>query len=95
MMEYEANLLDEQQLKLAGSEYEEEGEKIYIVEIPKGFFDATYRVNSIGRYINYAAKGPNFLLRQPIEARGRWRIGFVAKTAISPGDELFWDYGFR
>jgi len=95
VMEYEANLLDEQQLKLAETENENEGEKIYVVETPKGYFDATYRVNSIGRYINHAAKEPNLLLRQLIEARGRWRIGFVAKTSISPGDELFWDYGFR
>ena len=37
VMEYEANLLDEQQQKLAESEYEEEGEKPILLKLPKGF----------------------------------------------------------
>jgi len=37
VMEFEANLLDEQQLKLAESEYKEEEEKISVVETSKGF----------------------------------------------------------
>ena len=37
VMEYEANLLGEQQQKLAESEYEEEGEKPILLKLPKGF----------------------------------------------------------
>lgn len=60
-----------------------------------GYFDATNRFLSVGRLINHAARGANLLLKKPMKARGRWRIGFVAKTRITPGQELFWDYGFR
>lgn len=31
---------------------------------------------------------------RPVEARGKLRIGFVAKCEIKQGVELFWNYGF-
>ncbi len=61
----------------------------------KLWFDARGRIGSLGRYINHAAKGANLLLRPPVYARGRLRIGFVAKKEIQPGEEVFWDYHFR
>ncbi len=60
-----------------------------------GFFDATKHFNAVGRYINHAYRGVNLLLKKPLKVRGKWRIGFVAKTWINAGVELFWDYGFR
>jgi SET domain-containing protein len=49
----------------------------------------------MGRYINHAAVGANLRLKPPIQARGKVRIGFVASKDINPGDELFFDYGYR
>lgn len=50
-------------------------------------------MDSIGRYINHSLH-PNIQLMKPIEARGKIRIGFVAKRVIHPGVELLWNYGF-
>ena len=58
-------------------------------------FDATATINDPGRYINHASKNQNLQLMQPIFVAGKVRIGFVAKTTICKGDELYFDYGIR
>lgn len=56
-------------------------------------FDATYRFNSFGRYINHAPKQyANVKPLPPMNIRGRLRVGFIATRDISCGEELFWDY---
>ena len=59
------------------------------------YFDPSLRPNAIGKYINHAATGGNVTLFPPLFARGKMRVGFVAKKAISTGEELFYDYGYR
>ena len=62
-------------------------------------FDASPKCNDPGRYINHAAKNPNLILKQPLMVgkppNKRLRIGFVAKSAIKKGHELFFDYGIK
>ena len=62
-------------------------------------FDATLTLRDPGRFINHASSHCNLTLMQPIlvgrGARQRLRIGFLAKHQISPGDQLFFDYGVR
>ena len=63
------------------------------VQGKKMFFDATRHMDQFGRYINHVARGCNVQPHPPLFVRGKWRDGFYATTNISPGEELFWDYG--
>ena len=62
-------------------------------------FDASHKINDPGRYINHASKNANLLKMKPAMVESpsmkRLRIGFVAKSSIKCGDELFYDYGIR
>ena len=58
-------------------------------------FDATGTINDPGRYINHASRGINLSLMKPVCIDGQLRIGFVAKSHIKMGEELFYDYGVR
>ena len=62
-------------------------------------FDATSKVKDPGGYINHASKHCNLVKMKPVmignPPDNRLRIGFVAKTTIKKGEELFFDYGIR
>ena len=62
-------------------------------------FDTTLTLRDPGRYINHASNHCNLALMPPMMigrgSKQRLRIGFLAKAAISPGDQLFFDYGYR
>ena len=60
-------------------------------------FDASARINDPGRYINHAGINTNHQKMPPVmigspPPKIRLRIGFVAKTHIAKGDELFFNY---
>ena len=59
-------------------------------------FDASTRINDPGRYINHAGRNANLQKMPPVmigsPPKTRLRIGFVAKTHIAKGDELFFNY---
>ena len=62
-------------------------------------FDATASINDPGRYINHARRNFNLLKMPPVitgnPPNSKLRIGFVAKTPIKYGEELFFDYGIK
>ena len=97
--EYESNLLTPDEARDRETRHSEEGEDMYMLEATyegkKVIFDATYRYNSCGRFINHSKKRANLLLRNPIQVRGRLRIGFIAKRAIKAGEELFFNYNLE
>ena len=89
-----------------GEEYERNGEGSYILEtayvVPKFgrrlCFDATRHYNDIGRLINHSpatSKECNIRPFRPYYVRNKWRVGFVAKRDIAPGEELAFDYQVR
>ena len=94
--EYEANVLSADEAERRESRHSVEGEDIYMLEATynskRVVFDATYRFGSIARLINHSRRRANILLRQPIEIRGKLRIGFIAKRDIRSGEELLFDY---
>ena len=92
-------VLDKKKNEELQKEYEMNDEASCTIEAKvkgkKMFFDATRHMDQFGRYINHVAKGCNVQPHPPLFVRGKWRIGFYATTNISPGEELFWDYGCR
>ena len=56
-------------------------------------FNATLTLRDPARYINHASNHCNLALMPPIMigrgSKQRLQIGFLAKAAISPGDQLF------
>ena len=57
-------------------------------------FDPTKCPNPKSAYMNHSTH-PNLQTMKPVIARGRVRVGFVAKTDVKEGEELMWDYGIR
>ena len=57
-------------------------------------FDATRRYRDVGRLINHSAT-LNLQLMRPFYVLGKWRVAFLAKTDIRPGEEVTYDYGVR
>ena len=62
-------------------------------------FDASAHIKDPGRYINHASKNTNLVKMPPVmidaPPKSRLRIGFVARTRIEEGDELFFNYGVK
>ena len=62
-------------------------------------FNATASINDPGRYINHASKNYNLLKMPPVligkPPHAQLKIGFVARTDIKQGEELFFHYGLK
>lgn len=101
--EYAATVIHKEQSENDQDRYREAGLGCYCLDAKyQGqwyTFDATLTLRDPGRYINHASSHCNLALMHPIMiGRGtnqRLRIGFLAKQTIHPGEQLFFDYGYR
>ena len=101
--EYASTVLSKDESLADESRYQEAGLGCYCLDAMyqgKWYtFDATLTLRDPGRFINHASSHYNLKLMPPIMiGRGtkqRLRIGFVALLEIQPGQQLFFDYGYR
>ena len=101
LCEYKGIVYPPSDMKKYIDEYNENNEGSYIITSshPVGgdrklCWDATRHYHQLGRYLNHA-RNANAVLTLPLYVRGKWRIGFLAKTDIRTGDEVVWDYGIQ
>lgn len=56
--------------------------------------DASDINSGLGRYINHLKRGQNLLPKAvKLPTEDKYRIVFLAKETINPGDDLYYDYG--
>lgn len=80
-------------------EYGQNDEGCFIMEVTtdsgkKLCLDATYNINSYGRYINHTChKMANLKMFKPLLISGKWRVAFLSTRDIEAGEALGYDYG--
>ena len=72
--------------------YADEVHKYIMVTSNGNFIDATKKGN-IGRFLNHSCE-PNAVVVE-WNVKGEARMGVFAKEAISPGQEIYFDYNFQ